>query len=397
MTYTPPVNWGDHEVRVVHLAGFESVYPGSFVSALTETRRAVEARGWSFEAVLGPLAAERDWYRELDDGGMSVQAVDNAPLQARVRWVRRLLAGDPRPTILHTHFAYWDIAAIAGTLGRRTPVGVVWHRHGRVPEGTQAKLRQTSRFLLCRAALDAHLCVGLGQYAEVNRRLSPPDRTYFVPNAIDLDSFTPIGCGERVRARQVLEIAADAKVLVTFVHDWDRKGGDLLLEAILSLARRCPDRKLALLLVGGGMTAEAAIARHGCAELAQVVAPRADIRTLYAVADVFVTAARSEGGVPFAVLEALMCGTPVVASEILDHLPAGDSMPGCRLAQLSPEAFAGAIEEEFRTSSPIRDARLAASRVQIEAAADPELWLRRILAVYDRVLERSQRDTVRKC
>lgn len=125
----------------------------------------------------------------------------------------------------------------------------------------------------------------------------------------------------------------------------EEKGFDLLIEAVALLA----DSRIHLSLLGEGPLLDAlnglAVAK-GVADQVDFVGFQSNPYAWFARADAFVLSSRYEG-FPNVVLEALACGTPVIATpapgglrEILDELAE------CRVAaEVSPEALAKAMSD----------------------------------------------------
>ena len=95
----------------MHLAGYGGPYAGSFVPMLRGVMRAARDRGWSCEAVFGPVARDRVWLDELRDDGIPFRFARSSSRADVSGLVRSLLAESDEPTVLHTHFTSFDIPA----------------------------------------------------------------------------------------------------------------------------------------------------------------------------------------------------------------------------------------------------------------------------------------------
>ncbi len=147
----------------------------------------------------------------------------------------------------------------------------------------------------------------------------PGERVALVPNAMNVNQWRP---GNQHDARVVLGIAPDARVAVWHGRvEAHYKGLDVLLDAWGQLYTRRRDARLLLLLVGAGEDHE--ILRRLVAGL-PLGAVRWDdkwlrdpglIRQYLVAADVAVLSSRHEG-FPLAVIEAMACGVPVVATDV---------------------------------------------------------------------------------
>ena len=238
--------------------------------------------------------------------------------------VRRTLVAAARalsPDLLDVHYAYPDGAAAARlrttlerAVGRRLPMTLTCR-------GTDLNLLPSLpsvRPLVAGAlaAADHVICVAealrtvaleLGQAAE---------RVSTLRNGVDLARFSP---GDRDAARARTGLPHGVPVVLCVGHLIERKGQHLLLPAFArSLAARDP---AALLVFVGHGEAEAALRgearRLGLAERVRFQPPvePAELAHWYRAADVLVLASLREGW-PNVVLEALACGTPVIATRV---------------------------------------------------------------------------------
>ncbi len=133
---------------------------------------------------------------------------------------------------------------------------------------------------------------------------------------VDLERFRP-GAEPRGSLRSRLGLPQDAAILFFSSRVAPEKDADTLLAALRVLADR--GRDVRLLSCSGGHQ-ELAAAAHAAGVADRVIArdavhPQRELPDLYRAADVCVQASREEG-LGFSPLEALACGTPVVAAAV---------------------------------------------------------------------------------
>jgi glycosyltransferase involved in cell wall biosynthesis len=166
----------------------------------------------------------------------------------------------------------------------------------------------------------------------------PAARIGVLRNGVDLTMFHPVG---RVAARQRLGFARPT--LISVGNLLMAKGHDLVIRALLELPG------VALVIVGAGPARAAleALARSvGVADRVRLLGerPHAELAELYSAADLLVLASEREGW-PNVLLEAMACGTPVVASnvggvgEIVTAPEAGHILP-----DRTPQAIVDAVK-----------------------------------------------------
>ena len=168
-----------------------------------------------------------------------------------------------------------------------------------------------------------------------------------VPPGIDIKMFHASGTSG---ARDELNIPKDSQMIL-FVGRIDPiKGLEILVQAVSLIASK---KDVFLYIVGGAdeenkylSSIKSLVEETGLGEKVVFTGPVAhdELRTYYNAADVFVLPSHYES-LGFVAIEAMACGTPVVASRvggipsIVDHGSTGYLIPW-----RCPEAFAGQIE-----------------------------------------------------
>jgi glycosyltransferase involved in cell wall biosynthesis len=140
------------------------------------------------------------------------------------------------------------------------------------------------------------------------------ERLHVMRNGVDLERFRPLP-----QAQMRRELGLDgAPVLLSVGHLIERKGHHLAIEALAALSRAHPQARLAV--VGDGVERERlkALARSLGVESRVTFAgavPNEQLLRWYSAADALILASSREGWANV-LLEAMACGTPVVATRI---------------------------------------------------------------------------------
>ena len=136
-------------------------------------------------------------------------------------------------------------------------------------------------------------------------------KTHVLRNGVDLRGFVP---GDRLAARSQWSLPADARVLASVGHLIPRKGHELVIEALTSLPGTM------LLIVGSGpeeSALKALATRLGLDARVRFLGQMGHnaLPAIYSASDVLVLASSNEGWANV-LLEAMACGTPVVATDV---------------------------------------------------------------------------------
>ena len=273
--------------------------------------------------------------------------------------LRRLFATQGQPDAIDSHYVYPDGVA-ATWLGKRLGLPVVITARGTdvslipryaIPRRLiQGAIRDAAALITVSAALKDAL-VALG---------APPDKVTVLRNGVDTATFRPPH--DRDAARAALGLTGPTLISVGLLIE--RKGHHRIIEAMPSLPG------YTLLIVGEGPERSrlaALIERLGLGDRVRLMGsrPHAELPALYGAADALVLASSREGWANV-LLEAMACGTPVIASNIWGN-PEVVRTPAAGLitASNTPEGIVAATRQLF-ASPPDR----AATR----AYAEPFSW-----------------------
>ena len=138
-----------------------------------------------------------------------------------------------------------------------------------------------------------------------------PVKLHTLRNGVDLERFTP---EPRELARQRLGLQTQGSYLLSVGHLIERKGHHIAIEALVALPG------VTLLIAGSGPEERALkslASRLGVSDRVHWagVVPQAELRWWYSAADVLTLCSSREGWANV-LLEAMACGTPVIATDI---------------------------------------------------------------------------------
>lgn len=282
---------------------------------------------------------------------------------AAIRTLRRLAAQGIAFDVIDAHYFYPDGAAaaiVARWLGKPLVITArgsdvnllsqfMWPRRLILRAARQAR-----GIITVSAALSARLC-DLGV---------DPGRISVVRNGVDLSRFAPV---DRLAARQRLGLP-DGPLIMSIGNLVPEKGHDIVLDALARLPG------VHGLVVGTGPQHRPLQDRIAANALSSRVTllpeqPQAELKWLYGAADLVVLASSREG-MPNVLLEALACGTPVVAAAV-GGVPEIVTEPaaGRVVAERTPAAFAAAIGDLLATPSERSATRRYAERFDWNVAA----------------------------
>nr|WP_218889431.1 glycosyltransferase [Saccharopolyspora hordei] len=260
--------------------------------------------------------------------------------------------------VVHTHCS--KAGALGRVAARRARVGRVVHTfHGFGFHRFQPAHRRRAYVAVERRLgriTDLALCVGGGVAVEaVQRRLLPPERIRTIGVAVD--HAAPRRDEEtRRRARRALGLAPDDVVVGAVGRLTYQKAPEHFIAALAALRRP----EVVGVWVGDGEEAERVRAQAAAAGVRAVLpGERDDVVRLLPALDVFALPSRYEG-LPLAIVEAMVCGVPVVATAVNavgDVVVPGET--GLLVPPHRPDLLAGAVAHLL--DHPDRAARLAAA------------------------------------
>ena len=271
--------------------------------------------------------ANRDW----------TQADADARLRYRGALARQLRADAIDLCLL---YAWWDGPAVAHDAG----IKAIVERLDGPTLASRISDKSGCQRVICESRGIRDLIL-----AQRERLRCRPGQLVVIPNGIDLDHFDPRRY-ERAQCRQALGLGADDFVIGSVARLTPEKNLGHLLRAAKLLVDSIEEparRRIRVVVAGPDLGCRAALESEagelGIADRVRLLGARSDVPEVLAALDVFTLTSIYEGS-PFALLEAMAMGLPVVATHVgaMSEVVDGN---GYLVGPLNPEQTYRALRE----------------------------------------------------
>lgn len=314
----------------------------------------------------------------------------------QVRGVRQWLRAN-RPDVLHTALSQADLVGRVAAVRTGVPVvaGLVstpyaWSR----ADDVHVNARRLDMLRRIDAVTARHLVAGFHAVAQdaadhaVQWLGIDRSRIEVIHRGRSAAWLDPVDPDAVAAVRTELGLAADARILLAVGRREFAKGHVDLVRAMAEL----PDDVVCLIAGKDGQAApevDELIAASGLVNRVRALGPRDDIRTLLALADVFVMPSRYEG-LPGALIEAMASGVPAVASDLPGIREAiGDSEAALLVPPADPPRLAAAVAT-ILTDDDKAATMAAAGPVRFRDAFDLDVNAGRLADFHRRVAGRTK-------
>jgi|GEM_PF-343022 sugar transferase (PEP-CTERM/EpsH1 system associated) len=251
-----------------------------------------------------------------------------------------------RCKIAVTILFYADIIGSLAAWLARVPVCIMWSA-GTIGKGSKNDgRRHRLSYKLVRHLVKYVISVSrkTAQFL-VKERSIPANKIKILHYGVDINNFAPMSEHERKKKRAELGYTDQHFLVAEIGRLTEQKGHIYLIRAAVSLVRKHPN--LRFLIIGDGPLRESLkeeVRRQGLETFFNFLGARKDIRELLNAIDLMVLPSLWEG-LPNIILEAMACGTPIVATAV-DGTPEAvvDGETGILIPPRDPDALARAID-----------------------------------------------------
>jgi glycosyltransferase involved in cell wall biosynthesis len=325
-------------MRLIETIAATNRHPTGMTTIFAELRDRALERGWTFELMIPEAIDGAGWVDDFASRGTIVHVLRPGGIREVSEQISSALDARPEPALLHTHLSEYDMPAALATR-KRPDVGLIWHVHSVLPEGTMRLLRTRTKFALFGRAVDRVVIPFENTKPDLVRRGAKAERIVVMPGSIDPDDYPLRSAAERRAAKAAMGVPEDTHLLLHFGWHWYEKGGELFLQTV----RRLVDEGVPVraLINRGGDPATEGIQRLGLEDVAEIGGLVEDSRSLFVAADCVLGPSRAEG-MTFAYIEALSTGVPVVATNLPGERYLYDEVRACVVARHDPGSLAEA-------------------------------------------------------
>jgi glycosyltransferase involved in cell wall biosynthesis len=279
------------------------------------------------------------------------------------------------PDVVHGHSSVGGLLARLVVRGHGPPAVYTANGITQVRAGiaVDRSLRRWTSAFVATSPSEGDLAVALG--------VARPEQVAVIPNGIELE-----GPPSPVDLRERCGVPAGAPLVGTIARLVPQKAPEVFVAACAEVARARPDARF--VIVGGGQLEDAfeqAVDAAGLRDRLTRIDQLPDAAGVLGQLDVFVLASRFEGG-PYAPLEAMRAGTPVVLTDVIGSRDAVEDGVSGRLVPAEDPVALGRATVELLEDPAARTRMGAAARARVEAHFDVRSMAAALEEVYRRVV-----------
>lgn len=294
--------------NVLFILNFESSFEGSFIRSINALSDELQHSGSKAVYLLAEGCKNSAWAKKLVSDGnpvyffrLSVGAIfKNAGI------IRKIIK-DYNIGIIHSHFSNYKIhIPVSLAAAGRKDIDYIVQVH------TEPSQKKPFYDKLAVIFTNATLYIAVSDSIKNNLAINGR-RAVTIPNAVDFSRLEM--CDRTVKKEDYISYPGQ-KTVFMFGHDFESKGVDFVIK---SLSDYDKEHKLQLLIAvsenGNRISSRIKEIYGEFPEWIKLLPPRNDVATYFSLADVFVSANRTQGS-PYTMIECAYLGVPMVYCDI---------------------------------------------------------------------------------
>jgi glycosyltransferase involved in cell wall biosynthesis len=300
-----------------------------------------------------------------------------------------------RTQIVHSHVDSsipWQV--FGSILGSSKGIIFTQHNDGQAwNHKKSARLRMKLYYRLCRPFIHRYTTVSMQTRNNFAGMLNVPENEFeVIYNTVDTAAFNPAP-QMRDHARSILGVSSSKYVIGTVGRLSRQKGHIYLVEAAKELTR--VDSNVHFVFIGDGpqrSTLETRIRESGLTQFFTLAGGREDVHNFYPAFDCVALPSLSEG-FGIALVEAMACGIPIIASnvggitEVLDNGKCGLLVPSADSESLQKSIL------KLKENHEISDRLVSNGLARVQECFAAEIGYRRYEKIYKDLLKAKYRET----
>lgn len=355
-------------MTILQVCTYAADYAGNFIASLELLEKKMGEKGYRTIYAFPKAAEDKLWCREIQKRTrVYFLPQAKARILPKTYQIFHRIYRENEVAIVHTHFELYDIPA---TVTAPKGTKIFWHLHDPLKQhsGLRGLLWKIQYGIIGRKAK-------LLSVADHYRNLAvemgfPRTQTQVILNGINLDRIHAVDPGRETQFD-----------FLTFGWDFERKGGDMILDACQRLKEEGYTFKL--LFNGNAQTwpkVEEYLQGRKPAWLT-LGSPVENVGQLFDASALFIQASRRET-FSYAVCEATYAGLPVISSDIAG-LEWAHELPAVQFFESENTQQLYALMRSFLEDRSVSDADISKSREVICSSYSLSVWAENVIRAYN--------------
>lgn len=294
--------------NILFVLNFSSSFEGSFIRSINALGEELMRDGHTPVYLIPEECRENEWAKKLVSDGLAVYyfKASVAAILRNTLLIRKIIK-EHNISIIHSHFANYMLhIPISAAIWGQKDIDYIVHVH--TEQKKKKPLYDRLAVFFTNATLYVAVSDSIKNSLAINGR-----RAVTVENAVDFSRLEFYDAG--VRKSDFLS-SPEQNTVFMFGHDFESKGVDFVVR---SLSEYDKEHRFQLLIaVSGNEESIKSKIAETYGEMPQwitLLPPRNDIATYFRLADVFVSANRSQGS-PYTMIECAYLGIPMIYCDV---------------------------------------------------------------------------------